>query len=108
MRSGRWIPTYENLPEILQKILLRVLFEAREHLGQFLISKVVIHGLAEYLPEVRRDRQIAALVEVLLLKSGPASVNLAAFDGTTQDEHDVGVSVVGTAVAVFARGAAEF
>jgi hypothetical protein len=43
-----------------------------------------------------------------LAEAGPAAVDFAAFDGAAEDEHGVGVAVVGAAGAVLARGAAEF
>ena len=50
---------------------------------------------------------IPLLVELLVLKAGPCPVNFAAANAATQCEHHIGVTVIGAARAVFARGAAE-
>ena len=42
-----------------------------------------------------------------LVEAGPAAVHLAAFDIAAEDEHGVGVAVIGAAGAVFVGGAAE-
>src|SRR5580698_11253647 len=64
-------------------------------------------SFANDLAEVCGEGQVAAFVELRLIEAGPASVDFPAFDRATEHEHDVGVTVVGAAIAVFAGGAAE-
>jgi len=66
------------------------------------------HSFAEYLTEIRGKRQIAAFVELRLIEARPASVYFSALHRSSKNEHDIGMAVVGAAVAVLARGAAEF
>ena len=64
-------------------------------------------GFSNYLAEVRRQSEVAAFVELRLVEAGPAAVHLAALHRAAENEHHIGVAVVGAAVAVFARGASE-
>src|ERR1035438_1190848 len=43
----------------------------------------------------------------MIVEAGPAAVDFSAFDIAAEDEHGVGVTMVGAAGAVFASGAAE-
>src|SRR5215472_8826824 len=44
----------------------------------------------------------------MIREAWPVAVDLAAFDIAAHDEHTVGVAVVGSAIAIFLGGAAEF
>jgi hypothetical protein len=44
----------------------------------------------------------------MTFQAGPFAVDFAAFYFAAQDEHAVGVAVIGAAIAVFFGGAAEF
>ena len=57
-------------------------------------------NFAEDLAEVGGDGEVAAFVELLVVQAGPAAVDFAAFDLAAEDEHGVGVAVVGAAGAV--------
>src|SRR6202162_6114175 len=61
----------------------------------------------EDVAEVGRHGEVAVLVEVGGVEAGPLAVDLAALDAASEEEHDVGVAVIGAAVAVFLYGAAE-
>src|SRR6266699_70588 len=63
--------------------------------------------LGENRAKISRESEIAALVELLLLESGPAPVHLAALDMTTDHKQRAGVTVIGTAVSILSRHAAE-
>src|SRR3984893_19360964 len=58
--------------------------------------------------EVCRHRQIAPLVYLQLIEARPAAIDVAALHRAAYHKHYVGVAVVGAAVAIFSRGAAEF
>jgi hypothetical protein len=79
--------------------------------GKYLLEVVgvdgLVCGLAEHLAEVGGDGKIAAFVELFGREAGPLAVHLAATHGSAQDEHDVGVTVIGAPGAVLARCAAE-
>ncbi len=94
------------LAEIAQEFS-RLILEARKDCREVFVSHVASDGLANHVPEVRGQGQVTAFIELGLIEAGPAAVDFAAFHRTAQDEHHVGVAVVGAAVAVFARGAAE-
>ena len=76
-------------------------------LRQVLVAHVAGDGFSNHLAEVRGQRQIAAFVELRLVKARPASVDFAALHRAAQNEHYVGVAVVGAAIAVLARRASE-
>src|SRR5260370_14682356 len=63
--------------------------------------------LAEEVPEVGGECEVAALVEPARAEAGPASVGPAAPDLAPEHEREAGMAVVGAAVAVLAHGAAE-
>src|SRR5580692_9295244 len=65
-------------------------------------------SFANDLAEVCGERQVAAFVELRLIETRPASIDFPAFDRASKHKHDVGVAVVGAAIAIFAGGAAEF
>src|ERR1700722_557200 len=69
---------------------------------------MTVDGFADYLAKVGGEGQIAAFVELGLVQTGPSSVDFSALDWTSQNEHHVGVAMVGAAIAVFADGASEF
>ena len=69
---------------------------------------MTVDGFANYLAEVGGEGEVSALVELRLVQTGPSSVDFSALDWTSQNEHHVGVAVVGAAIAVFADGASEF
>src|SRR5207245_301137 len=52
--------------------------------------------------------QITILVELRGRQAWPPAVDLPASDSAAENKHDVGVAMVGAAVAVFANGAPEF
>ncbi len=62
---------------------------------------------AEDIAKIGGEREIAAFVELLVLKTRPLAVDFAAAHIAAQNEHDIGVAMVGSAIAVFFRGAAE-
>src|SRR5205085_11107166 len=75
---------------------------------QVVITHMVIDGFAQHAAKVGSDSQVAAFPETVVVETRPLAIDLATFYRAAEDEHDVGVSVVGAAVAVFARGAARF
>src|SRR5271157_20465 len=86
---------------------LRLVVEAGKYGVQIGVAEVARDGLAKHAPEVGREREVTSFVELRRVEAGPASVNAAAAHRSAQDEHDVGMPVVGTAIAVFAGGASE-
>src|SRR6266478_5901066 len=62
----------------------------------------------QHATEVGGQGQVAPLVELLLGKPWPVSEYFAAANVAAHDEHDVGMPVIGAAVAVLARRPAEF
>ena len=56
----------------------------------------------EHRAEVRRERQVALLVELFARQPGPAAVHPMSLHFTADHEHGAGVSVVGPAIAVLA------
>src|SRR5438094_8457483 len=72
-----------------------------------MVAQVTGDQLSQDVAEIGGQCQVAAFVELFLFQAGPSAVNLAAFDAAPDYEHAVGMAVVGTAVTVFARRAAE-
>src|SRR5437879_7297755 len=66
------------------------------------------NDLSEDGPKIGGQLEVAPLVELLGTESRPFAVNLAALHRAAQHKHTVSVSVIGAAIAVFVRGAAEF
>src|SRR5215469_4972983 len=94
------------LPQQSKKLCWRR--EAGEDLRQIFVTQVLIQGLAEHGPEVGREREVAAFVELRGIESGPAAVHLSAPYRPAEHEHDIRMSVIGAAVSVFPCRAAEF
>ena len=63
--------------------------------------------LAEHVPEVGRDGEVASVVAAIDGKPRPPAVHLPAADASTDDHHRVAVTVVGASVAVLAHRATE-
>src|SRR5438876_12307045 len=63
---------------------------------------------AEDVAIVGRHGEIAAFKKLLFFEAGPFSVNLPALDGASNDHHEAAMTVIGSTVAVFLDGAAEF
>src|SRR5208283_3984433 len=62
---------------------------------RILILRIPRYNFAEHQPKVRRHCQIAALVRLRPIEPRPAPINFAAFNRPAEDEHHVGVAVVG-------------
>ena len=56
---------------------------------------------------VRGQIEVSALIKDFGRKARPAAVDLAAAHASAEHEHDIAVTVVGAAVAVFPRGTAK-
>src|SRR5678815_3785128 len=95
------------MPSASDKSQLLSVLEAREDLRDIRGAEVAFQGLGEDVAEVGRDCQIAALVELLAIETGPFAVDLAAFDVAAKDEHRVAVPVIRSAIAVLAHGASD-
>src|SRR6516162_3924256 len=67
-----------------------------------MVAQVPGDGFAKDSPKVRGQRQVSAFVKLRLVQSRPGSVNTATAYRAAEDEHDVGVAVIGSAVAVLA------
>src|SRR5579872_5541468 len=80
---------------------------AREDLRESLCAQVADGHLPEDGAEVRGQRQVAVLVELLRREAGPFAQNLAAVHRPTERKEAGGVPVVGSVVPVLARCAAE-
>src|SRR4030095_3628187 len=63
---------------------------------------------AAYRAEVGSQSEITSFVKRFRRQSRPAAVNLAAAHLPAHHEHDIGMSMIGAAVAVLARRATEF
>ena len=63
---------------------------------------------AEHRAKIRTEREVAALIELMVVQAGPLAVDLPAAHVAAHHEHAIRVAVVGAPVAVLARGAAEF
>src|SRR3954470_2199138 len=81
---------------------------AWEDLVESRAGEVVGNGFAEDVAEIGGDGEVPVLVELFGGEAGPAAVDFASVDGTSENEHGVGVAVVGAAVAVLFGGAAKF
>ena len=57
--------------------------------------------------KVGGEGEIAAFVKRFRREPGPAAVDFAAAHAPAHGEHDVGMTMIGAAIAVLARGAAE-
>ncbi len=99
-------PPLHDLAQVTQEFPWLVIV-TRKDFCQVFIAHVAGDGFSDDLAEVGGQRQVAAFVELRLIEARPASVDPAAFYRATKNEHYVGVTVVGAAVAVFARGAAK-
>src|SRR6185312_3110795 len=94
---------------------LQVAFELRrrrliagEDLCDLLIAQVAVDSLSKDVAEIRGEREITILVELFGRETWPLAVDLSAPDSSAHHEHRVGVAMIGTAIAVFFCGAAEF
>src|SRR5262245_37014546 len=65
-------------------------------------------NFSEYRAEVRGEREIAPLVELLRLETGPLAVHLLAVHAAADHEQRARVSVVRAAIAVLPHRAPEF
>src|SRR6202007_2245310 len=72
-----------------------------------LVSQMPCDGFSDHLAEVGGQREVAAFVELRLIESRPAPIKLATPHWPAENEHHIGVAMIGAAVAVLARGAAE-
>ncbi len=71
-------------------------------------ADVLGKNLADYGAEVRGEREVAAVVELMVVQPGPSAVDLPALHVAAHEQHAIRVAVIGAAIAVFLGGAAEF
>src|ERR1035438_1930049 len=105
-RGERWGPRLIRSSQILQE-LAWLIVEARKHGVQMCVAEMARDRFAQQAAKVGGEHQIAAFVELGWIEAGPASVNSSAAHRAAEDEHHIGVAVIGTAIAVFARRASE-
>src|SRR5579859_1482115 len=84
--------------------ILRGILEAGEDYVEVVVAHMTIDAFAQHAAEICCQSQVAVLVELFVFEARPMSVDLATFNRAAEHEHDVGVSVVGAAVAVLAGG----
>src|SRR6266850_7506205 len=65
-------------------------------------AEVPYDDLAEDIPEIGRDREIAPFVPAIDREAGPLAVDVAAPDPAADDHHRVAVAVIRSAIAVLA------
>src|SRR5687768_6143031 len=70
-------------------------------------AEMLTNHFREYRSEIGRERQIAALVELLARQTRPPAVHLPPFHRPAKEKHRAGVSMVGASVALPARHADE-
>src|SRR6185437_277302 len=68
---------------------------------------MTLDRFAQHRTEVGGYGQIAVLVQMIAAQPRPVAVNFAALHPAAEDEHHVGMAVVGAAVAVLFHGAAK-
>src|SRR5688572_20948959 len=66
---------------------------------------MTVQHLAAYQPIVGCQIEIASFIEDLRRQTRPPTQDSATADLATQHEHHIGVTVIGSAIAVLARGA---
>src|ERR1017187_3163057 len=88
--------------------LVRIIFESGENgVETAPAAQMLRHDLAEHTAIVRRDRKVAAIMQLALAQSRPARINLSAFDVATHQEHAIRMAVIGPAIAVLLCGSSE-
>src|SRR6185437_7539311 len=83
-------------------------FKARKYCIQIAPVQLVLYQFCKHRAEIRRDREVTRFVKFRRIEARPSSVDASSSHWPSQHEHHVGMSVVGTAVAVFVYGASEF
>src|SRR6266568_7461023 len=86
----------------------RTIVEARENSLEILAAEVAADDFAKHGAEICREFEVAAFVQLFRSESRPLAVDFSAFYWSAHHKHAVRVAVVGAAIAVFVRGAAEF
>ncbi len=71
------------------------------------VAEMLLGDFAEHVAEVGRQSEVAPVVEFVGVESRPLAVNFPAARRAADDEHGVGVAVVGAAVAVLSCRAPE-
>ena len=99
MLRRRPSPQIQHVFELSQQIhkLPRLPLESRKHRLQIPIPQIPRHNFAKHQPEVRRHCQIAAFVQLRRVKPQSAPTHSAALHRPAEDEHYIGVAVVGAA-----------
>ena len=80
---------------------------SREDRLQLRRAEMLRRHLGEHRPEIRRQREIAAFVELLRLEARPLAVDLLSLHVAADHEQRAGVTVIRAAVAVLPHRAAE-
>src|SRR5438876_6007225 len=86
---------------------VRVVIEAGENRLQVGDADVLGQNFAENGTKVRREREVAVFVELMIVQAGPFAVDRASFHVAAHHEHAIGVAVIGAAIPVFLGGSAE-
>src|ERR1700756_4159702 len=86
----------------------RAVVEAREDGLQVGDADVFGKDISEHRAEIRGERQVAALVELMIVQPWPFAIDLPAANVSAHHEHAIRVAVVRAPVAVLARRASEF
>src|SRR5690349_21990443 len=63
---------------------------------------------AHYAAKIGGEHEVAAFVELVIVKTGPLPVNASAFHVSAHDEHAIRMAVISTSIPILFCGAAEF
>src|SRR5581483_9049319 len=80
---------------------------ARKYRFDVVVSQVPRHQLSQHVAKSGSQRQIALLVQLLRLQARPIAVYLSPAHIAAHHEHHVGMSMIGSAIAVLFHGPAE-
>ena len=89
----------------LQRLVGLIAGEDRAKIG---VCHAADQNFAKHLAIVGRDIEIAAVIELVGMQTGPLAIDLAAIDIAADDKHNITVAVVGAAAGILLKGTTEF
>src|ERR1017187_4215839 len=98
-RAGLQARVQHSSSQILQEPGWLIV-KARKHGVQVCVAEMARQCFAQHTAKIGGQRQIAAFIELRWIEARPASVNPSAAHRPTEDEHHIGVAVIGAAIAV--------
>jgi hypothetical protein len=103
------IPRYARNEKSTQQFqkCRRIVFVSGKYIVELAVPEMPVNDFTEHAPEIGSQREIAAFIELFLRKARPFAIDSSTLYRAADNEHYIGMPVVGATCPVLTGGASE-